>query len=140
MITLRWGSAVRPSPGGAVSSAPQGTIRGGLFATWAVDVPAQKGKEQLQNAVRDLLVEEVSSTRQHPKCDVRKAIDRRVDVRHRDPTVPIPGQHQARDVDLIEATGHGIRIPTGHEPEHGTDVGGIAHETTIEIPGLRRHL
>mgnify|MGYP001819084409 CR=1 FL=1 len=139
MITLRRGPATRASSGGAVSSLPLVARSHGLVSTCTVDISAQEGEEQLQDAVRDLLVEEVSSTRQHPKRDVRQAIDCRMDVGHRDPTVPIPRHYQARDVDLTEATGHGIRIPSGHEPEHGTDVGWMSHETTIEVPGRRRH-
>jgi hypothetical protein len=105
-----------------------------------MDVPAQEGQQEFQDPIRSLLVQEMASTRQDPKDDIRQPIHRRMNIRHRDPTVPVPGHDQARDVDLTEATSHGIRVPTGHQPEYGTDVGRVAHETTIDVPGRRRHL
>lgn len=140
MITLHRGPVVWSASQGAGSSLSRLARRHGLVSTWTADMAVQEGQEELQDPVRNLLVEEVTSARQDPQGDVRQTIHRRMDVGHRDPTVPIPGHHQARDVDLTEATGHGVGIPSGHEPEHGTDVGWIAHETTIELHGRRRHL
>ena len=99
----------------------------------------QEGQPELQPPLRDLLVKEVPATREDVKRDRREASHCLVHVGHGNPAVPVPGHHQARDVNLAQAAGHGIRIPAGHEAEYGTDVGRVAHETAIDVPGLGRH-
>jgi hypothetical protein len=141
MIRVEW----RGPPLEFAGSAPGTSVSGpqpylGVRAVRARDVGPEEGKEELQHAIRDLLVEEMAAARQHPEGDLRQALDGGMDVLHRDPFICVPGHDQAWHVDLAQAAGHGIGIPAGHEPEYRTDVGRIAHETTIDVPGRRRHL